>query len=243
MKVAASSVDFPALMDRVRAGEFVGGNITVPHKAAAYENVDQLQPMAARLGAVNTVWARDGQLFGDNTDSYGFTANLDACVPGWDQSQVAVIIGAGGAARAIAPALADRGFSDIRIANRTIKNAEILCARIGQGASAHPLIAVNELTADAGLIVNTTSLGLNNAGTPDIDFAAANPAAIVTDIVYVPLATSFLATARKHQLQTVDGLGMLLHQAAPGFERWYGILPEVTQELRELVEADIVTAA
>jgi len=224
---------------------FAGGNVTIPHKEAAFAAVASRDEAAERIGAVNTLWFEDGRLRGGNTDAEGFAANLDERAPGWTKAGVAVVLGAGGAARAVIHALKERGFSDIRVTNRTLERANELADRFGEGVSAHPIAATRELLSDAGLLVNTTALGM--AGKGGSDELPADPErlprhAIVTDIVYVPLETPLLAAARRHGLKTVDGLGMLLHQAAPGFERWFGRRPEVTQELRDLIVADMETA-
>jgi len=221
---------------------FAGGNVTIPHKEAAFEVVARRDEAAEAIGAVNTLWLEQGRLCGGNTDAAGFTANLDDRAPGWDKATTAVVLGAGGAARAVIHALNARGIGDIRVVNRTVARAVELADRFGAGVTAHPLPATQELLADAGLLVNTTALGM--AGKPDEDELPADPSAlprhaIVTDIVYVPLETPLLAAARARGLRTVDGLGMLLHQAVPGFERWFGRRPEVTPELRDLIVADM----
>ena len=223
----------------MRQAGLVGGNITLPHKEAAFALAGQIDAAAEEIGAVNTLWFRDDALWGGNTDAYGFAANLDANGPGWDKGRVALVLGAGGASRAIVYALKQRGFSDIRIVNRTLGRAQELADRFGKGVSAHSWAAVPELTRDADLIVNTTSLGMEGKDALEIDLASAKPDALVTDIVYVPLETPLLHAARACGLKTVDGLGMLLHQAVPGFEHWFGKRPEVTAELRDLVLADM----
>lgn len=231
--------DFPAFLSALPKSGFTGGNITIPHKEAAFAGVARRDDTAAITGAVNTLWFRDGVLHGGNTDVLGFAGNLDQYAPEWRQSGSAVVVGAGGAARAVVHALKQAGITDIRIANRTLKRAMELKDRFGSGISAWGLEALPELLADAGLLVNTTSLGMKRAGVlpADPDHLPAN--AIVTDIVYVPLQTPLLEAAARRGLKTVDGLGMLLHQAAPGFAAWFDVMPEVTGELRALVVADI----
>lgn len=222
----------------LRSG-LVGANVTIPYKEKAAAAAGDLDPLAARLEAANTLWIEDGVLRGTNTDVAGFLGNLDQASPGWDaEPGVALVLGAGGAARAVVDGLVGRGF-DVRIANRTLSRAEALAARYPGRAGAHLLSEANRLAAAAGLIVNTTSLGMKGEGDVDLDFAALRPDAIVSDIVYVPLVTPFLARAAARGLRTVDGLGMLLHQAVPGFEKWFGLRPSVTPELRALVEADL----
>ncbi len=225
---------------------FAGGNVTIPHKEAAFAAAARRDEAAERIGAVNTLWLENGVLCGGNTDAEGFAANLDERAPGWAKAGPAVVLGAGGAARAVIQALKERGVSDIRVANRTIARAIELADRFGPGVSAHPATATGELLANAGLLVNTTALGM--AGKGGAEELPANPEAlprhaIVTDIVYVPLETPLLKAARECGLKTVDGLGMLLHQAAPGFERWFGRRPEVTEELREMIIADMAKAS
>lgn len=231
--------DFSSFLKTLRAQGFVGGNLTIPHKEAALKIVDRLDPSASEIGAVNTVWLRDGLLWGANSDYHGFAANLDQCQPGWDKSKIGVILGAGGASRAIIYALQSRGFTDIRVLNRTVSRAQDLADAFGPTVSAHSLADAKVLLADAGLVVNATSVGMQgDEGLPiDPDWLA--PETLVSDIVYVPLETPLLAAARQRGLPTVDGLGMLLHQATLGFERWFGVQPVVTEELRALVVADL----
>jgi shikimate dehydrogenase len=224
---------------------FAGGNVTIPHKEAAFAAAIRRDEAAEKIGAVNTLWFEDGVLCGGNTDAEGFAANLDERAPGWTKAGAAVVLGAGGAARAVIQALKERGFTDIRVVNRTVLRAIELADRFGPDVSAHPA-ATLELLSDAGLLVNTTALGM--AGKDGAGELPANPEklprhAIVTDIVYVPLETPLLSAARQCGLRTVDGLGMLLHQAVPGFERWFGTRPEVTEELRAMIVADMEKAA
>jgi shikimate dehydrogenase len=221
---------------------FAGGNVTIPHKEAAYAAAARRDEAAEAIGAVNTLWFEDGVLCSGNTDAIGFAANLDDQAPGWTKAGPAVVLGAGGAARAVIQALKERSFGDIRVINRTVVRAEELADRFGEGVSAHPAAATSELLADAGLLINTTALGMagkDGGGALPADPAALPRHAIVTDIVYVPLETPLLAAARARGLKTVDGLGMLLHQAVPGFERWFGKRPEVTRELRDMIVADM----
>src|SRR5690606_9448282 len=173
----------------------------------------------------------------------GFTANLDAALPGWDRGEVATVLGAGGAALAVVHALKERGLREIRIVNRTVARAEALADRFRGPATAHGWEAVPELLADTALLVNTTSLGMHGGPEASLDLDRLPDSAIVTDIVYVPLKTALLARAERRGLRTVDGLGMLLHQAVPGFERWFGVRPEVTPALREIVVADLEAVA
>ncbi|MER9564011.1 shikimate dehydrogenase [Mesorhizobium sp. M0571] len=230
---------FAEFLQTLQAGGFRGGNVTIPHKEAAFALAARRDDDAEQIGAVNTLWLEDGELWGGNTDAYGFAANLDEYAPGWAANGPAVVLGAGGAARAVVHALKQRGVSDIRIANRTLARAQGLRRRFVAGVSAHNIAATGELLKDAGLLVNTTALGMHgNEGLPG-DPGKLPDRAIVTDIVYVPLETPLLAAAKARGLKTVDGLGMLLHQAVPGFERWFGTRPQVTAELRQMIIADI----
>lgn len=218
---------------------FAGGNVTLPHKEAAHRAADRLDPAAELIGAANTLWLEDGRLVAGNTDAYGFAANLDHEAPDWREGRTALVLGAGGAARAVLFALKEAGFRDIRLVNRTLARARELADRFGAGISAHGWDEARALAADADLLVNTTSLGMGGAGGPPVDVTPLPDRAIVTDIVYAPLETPLLGAARGRGLRTVDGLGMLLHQAVPGFERWFGVRPEVTPSLRARIVADL----
>lgn len=231
--------DFAAFLKSLGENGYRGGNVTIPHKEAAFAGVARRDEASEAIGAVNTLWLEDGVLWGGNTDGHGFAANLDDHAPGWAENGPAVVLGAGGASRAVVHALKMRGIKDIRIANRTLSRAKELSDRFGAGVSAHGAEAIGELLADAGLLVNTTALGMHGNEGLATDPAGLPGHAIVTDIVYVPLETPLLAAARARGLKTVDGLGMLLHQAVPGFERWFGVRPEVTPELRRMIVADI----
>lgn len=239
--IDVAPADFAAFLAGLAAQGFRGGNVTIPHKEAAFERVGRRDEAAEQIGAVNTLWLEDGVVCGGNTDAHGFAANLDEHAPGWNRNGAAVVLGAGGAARAVVHALKARGVGDIRIVNRTLARAEELADRFGAGVFAHEVAATEALMADTGLLVNTTSLGMQGHEGQRLPADPRHlPAhAIVTDIVYVPLETPLLAAARQRGLATVDGLGMLLHQAAPGFERWFGLCPQVTPALRALIVADL----
>ncbi|SEQ23073.1 shikimate dehydrogenase [Devosia sp. YR412] len=231
--------ELPAFFDRLRSGEFAGGNVTIPHKEAVFALCDDVDPLARTIGAVNTLILRDGRVFGTNTDYLGFLGNLDAAVPAWsDKVEEAVVIGAGGAARAILVALRHRGLGRIHLLNRTLANAEALAAAIGGPILAHRLEEWAENAPRVGLVVNTSSIGMHGTGF-DFDLGLLPKTALVTDIVYTPLKTPLLVDATMHGLKTVDGLGMLLHQAVPGFEAWFGVRPEVTPALRATIEATL----
>jgi shikimate dehydrogenase len=225
-------------------GEFashglVGCNVTIPHKEAACRMADNASDLASKLGAANTLWLEDGRLMADNTDVHGFLANLDAGAPGWESAGSALVIGAGGSARAIIAGLIERGVDRVVIANRTAERAETLAERFagdhGTDLKAVPLDALDACLGEAELIVNTTSAGMSGADPLPIDWSRARPPAIATDIVYVPLITPFLSGAGDAGLTIVDGLGMLLHQAVPGFEKWFGRRPEVDADMRHHV--------
>lgn len=219
---------------------YVGCNVTLPNKEIAFSVLDEADESAAALGAANTLWLEGGRLHGANTDGYGFLANLDAGAPGWDeQRRMVVVLGAGGASRAVVHALASRGFARIILANRTLSRAEAVAAPYGEQVRPLPLGDVGQVLADADVVVNCTSLGMKGSDPLDLDLAPLPPRAVVTDIVYVPLKTPFLRAADARGLRTVDGLGMLLHQGVPGFERWFGVRPEVTVGLRDLLVSDL----
>lgn len=241
--IDVAPTDLAAFIGGLGDSGFSGGNVTIPHKEAVFALVERRDAAAEAIGAVNTLWFEDGILWGGNTDAHGFAANLDEQAAGWDRKKSAVVLGAGGAARAVVHALKQRGIKDIRIVNRTLDRARELSDRFGSGVSAHSLGAARDLLSDAGLLVNTTALGMHgNEGLP-ADPALLPDEATVTDIVYVPLETPLLAAARARGLKVVDGLGMLLHQAVPGFEHWFGRRPVVTPQLRAAIVADLDTQA
>ncbi|MCG6121723.1 MAG: shikimate dehydrogenase [Microvirga sp.] len=233
--------DFAGFIDKLAGNGFSGGNVTLPHKAAAFRSVATATGRARRLRAVNTLWIEDGVLKGDNTDVLGFVASLDAALgTGWETARRrALVLGAGGAARAIVAGLLDRGLDRISIVNRTPDKAGEIVAFDPARVTAHGLDALPSLLPGAEILVNTTSLGMTGQPPLVIDLSPMPAGAAVADIVYAPLETALLAQARARGLASVDGLGMLLHQAVPGFERWFGIRPEVTPELRALIVADL----
>lgn len=216
---------------------FAGCNVTIPHKEAALALCDELAPVASNIGAVNTIVIDpDGRLFGDNTDAFGFIENLKQGAPDWQAAAgPSVVLGAGGAGRAIIAALLDDGAPEIRLLNRTFSRAEDLAAHFGPAVQPLDWSQRAECLSGATLLVNTTSLGMT--GQPPLDIALDDlPAgAVVTDNVYVPLVTPLLARARDRGNPVVDGLGMLLHQARPGFSAWFGVDPVVDDELRQAV--------
>ncbi|MCM2396549.1 shikimate dehydrogenase [Rhizobium sp. S95] len=240
-RVAVSPENFEAFIAELKSGAsvFRGGNVTIPHKEAACRLADLPDALAEELGAANTLWMEEGRLNATNTDGIGFTASLDAGHPGWDNVDRAVILGAGGASRAVVQAVRDRGIREINIVNRSMERAVELADRFGPAIHAHPMSALGEVCEGAGLFINTTSLGMDGEAVDEMPFERLLPSAMVTDIVYVPLMTPILKQAEAKGLATVDGLGMLLHQAVPGFEKWFGRRPVVDEELRNLVIADM----
>lgn len=230
----------PEFFGRLKSGEFAGGNVTIPHKEQVFALCDSVDPLARTIGAVNTLVAKDGRVHGFNTDFMGFLGNLDQNAAGWDQGlERAIVLGAGGAARAILVALRERGVNNIVVLNRTVDKAIALAAAIDGPFRAGSLSDFALEAPGAGLVVNTTSIGMHDTRFEDLDLSLLPKTALVTDIVYVPLVTPLLADAKALGLRTVDGLGMLLHQAVPGFEAWFGVRPEVTAELRAKVEATL----
>jgi shikimate dehydrogenase len=246
-KIAVEPANFPEFLSSLRKTDsgYRGGNVTIPHKESAYQLADYPDALAQELGAANTLWLENGALHATNTDGYGFVANLDQQHPGWDRATCAVVLGAGGASRAIIQAIRNRGIGKIHVVNRTAQKAQELAVRFGPSVEGHGLDALNDVLDGAGLFINTTSLGMTKSADaksedfPHIAWEKLKADAVVTDIVYVPLETELLRRAREAGFATVDGLGMLLHQAVPGFEKWFGVRPEVTDELRQLIIADL----
>ena len=229
---------FAEFVKNLHAHGYIGANVTLPHKQAALA-LTEPDERARAVGAANCLWYDDGRLRSTNTDVEGFLANLDAATPGWDRGlESAVVLGAGGSARAVVYALLRREVERVYVINRTMERAKALQKQFG--ARVHPAgwSEIGGLLGGAGLLVNTTSLGM--VGQPPLEINLRCPASlVVADLVYDPLVTGLLAAARERGLRTADGLGMLLHQAVRGFELWFGIRPEVTAELRALVEADL----
>lgn len=239
-RIEVAPDDLANFIAGLRAAGFVGGNVTVPHKTAVLPLVDELDDASRAIGAVNTLWFEGERLWGGNTDGLGFLAALDQEVPDWDaEARVATVIGAGGAARAIVYGLLQRGL-DVHLANRSRDAADDLSQSFARLPAVHDLADLPRLLSDTDLLVNTTSLGMTGKPPLMLDLAGLKASATVCDIVYVPLETELLKAARARGLRAVGGLGMLLHQAVPGFARWFGHKPEVTPELRALIEADVV---
>jgi len=224
----------------MRERGFAGCNVTLPHKQAAYAAVDDRRPAARAAAAANTLWYESGRLIGDNSDSAGFMSSLRAGAPALCLAGCAVsVLGAGGGARGVVFALLEAGAGEVRLFNRTRARANAVAACFGPKVRAHDWEGRADRSRDVALLVNTTSLGMKGGEPLDMDVSALAEGCVVTDIVYIPLVTPLLAAARARGLVTVDGLGMLLHQAVPGFEKWFGTRPEVTEELRTLLVRDI----
>jgi shikimate dehydrogenase len=218
---------------------YAGGNITIPHKEAAFRLVDRRERAADAIGAVNTVWYEGDTLVGGNTDWYGIVASLDEIHPHWDAKPgKALVLGAGGSARASVFAFLERNFA-VALVNRTRERAEKLAAQFGPGVSVHDWDEVSKLLGEADVLINNTSLGMAGKPPLEIDLSPLKKSAIVYDVVYVPLETALLKAANARGHRTVDGLSMLLYQAVTGFSHWFGVTPKVTAEQRKILEDDI----
>ena len=226
--------DLEGVLRTLPKAGFVGANVTVPHKEAALRLADHVSDRASVIGAANTlVFRDDGTIHADNTDGYGFMENLRAGAPDWvPQDGPAVVFGAGGAARAILWALADAGVPEILLTNRTRTRADHLKEEFGQRITVVDWVQAGNVIENAELVVNTTSLGMQGQPELRVPLDGLQPGTVVTDLVYAPLQTRLLQQAEEAGCTTVDGLGMLLHQAVPGFERWFGVRPEVDAETR-----------
>ncbi|WP_282170584.1 shikimate dehydrogenase [Ruegeria atlantica] len=229
--------DLESVLRTLPKAGFVGVNVTVPHKEAALQIADHVSDRAAKIGAANTlVFQPDGSIHADNTDGYGFMENLLAGAPDWNpQDGPAVVFGAGGAARAVLQALVEAGVPEIMLTNRTRARADQLKEEFGPRITVIDWVKAGNVIENAELVVNTTSLGMQGQPELRVPLDGLQPGAVVTDLVYVPLKTRLLQAAEEAGCTTVDGLGMLLHQAVPGFERWFGKRPKVTDELRATV--------
>ena len=235
----------PGMLDQaipgLKALGFRGCNITLPHKVDALKLVDEVDAMAKRMGAMNTIVVQpDGSLKGFNNDGFGYIQSLLDAQPDWraDAGPITVL-GAGGAARAVVLSLADRGAKEIRLLNRTDAKAQALAAEFGSPVKALPWADRHAALADVALLVNTTSQGMHGMPALELDLAALPKHALVSDVIYVPLETPLLAAARLRGNPTVNGLGMLLNQARPAFHAWFGVMPELTPELRRAIEATL----
>ena len=234
--IAVSPEEADAFFKGFKTSGLAGFNITLPHKEAVIAHLDYVDEAAMAIGAVNTVWLEDGKMCGSNSDWIGFSDNLDQLAVGWDrQNDHALILGAGGAARGVIFALIKRGFKNITVANRTLSRAEELAQHFGSTVKAIELQKADQLIESSTLIINTTSLGMDKNPPLPLTFEGIRPNCLVTDIVYTPLETPLIKLAKSKGNQTVDGLGMLLHQAKMGSKLWFGGEPIVTDELRLIV--------
>ena len=216
--------EFKDFVFRLSIRGFVGANVTIPHKERVLA-LSKPDGRARAIGAANTLWYADGELCSTNTDVEGFINNLDACAPGWEKCEDVLVLGAGGSARAVVFGLLERGIKRVHLANRTIERARTLSDQFGAGVLPVAWDAIPDLLPRAGLLVNTTSLGMHGQPPLELDVGLLPSHAVVADLVYVPLETPLLAAARAGGLKTADGLGMLLHQAVRGFELWFGQAP------------------
>lgn len=231
-------VDLEQVLDALPVMGFVGCNVTIPHKEKVMELADVITDRAALIGAANTLTFRNGKIYADNTDGHGFVANLRQGAPGWDpKTGAAAVLGAGGASRAVVYSLIELGVVDVRIANRSRPRAEALRKEFGPKVTVYDWVKAEEMFAGAATVVNTTSLGMTGKPPLKVPLDALEPTAVVGDLVYTPLQTEFLLGAAARGCQVVDGLGMLLHQAVPGFERWFGLAPRVDRAARDAVLA------
>lgn len=229
---------FADFVMNLRRHGYLGANVTIPHKERTLQFASA-DARAAAIGAANTLWFDGDTLRATNTDVDGFLANLDAAAPGWDRTPEALVLGAGGSARAVVFGLLERGITRVHLVNRNQARAHALAKQFGD--KIRPIACDNVASAmpAVGLLVNTTSLGMTGQPTLEVDVDALPARAVVADLVYSPLLTPLLQAAKGRGLRTADGLGMLLHQAVRGFELWFGKRPEVTPQLRALVEDDL----
>jgi shikimate dehydrogenase len=237
---AVAPEDFAAFISDLAARGYAGANVTLPHKEAAMA-ASEPDDRALAVGAANTLWLDGGELRSTNTDVEGFIDNLDASAPGWDKGLgKAVVLGAGGSARAVIHGLIGRGVERIVVVNRSLDRAAALRERFGSAVQPARWDELTPRLTDAGLLVNSTSLGMAGQPKLEINLRSLPDSAVIADLVYVPLKTALLAAAEERGLRTADGLGMLLHQAVRGFSLWFGMRPEVTPELRALIEHDLL---
>ncbi|HEY8277565.1 MAG TPA: shikimate dehydrogenase [Methyloceanibacter sp.] len=228
--------ELSVFLKSLAATGYAGANVTLPHKEDALRLADSIDAAARTIGAANTLWLEAGKLHASNTDAYGFITNLQQQAPGWnDKKRSVIVLGAGGAARAVVFGLIGAGACKILLLNRSRDRADALAENFGRKVEVRDWSQRNESLAGGGLLVNATSLGMTGKPRLDLDLAGLPKEAVVADIVYNPLQTELLTAARARGNRIVDGLGMLLYQAVPGFEHWFGVRPEVTPELREQV--------
>lgn len=232
--------DFPDFLSTLGERGYIGTNITVPHKEAALRLSDAADETAIAIGAANMIWLENSTLRATNTDCYGFVTHLNVTAPEWKKRDGPVaVLGAGGAARAVLYGLLQSGVAEIRLFNRTRNRAETLVQQFGSKIKIGDWADRSRQLEDCILLVNTTTLGMTGAASLEIDLERLPSDAAVMDIVYVPLETVLIRQASEHGLRTIDGLGMLLHQAVPAFETWFGVRPAVTDELRQILISDL----
>jgi shikimate dehydrogenase len=237
---AVEPAEAASFFGRLREEGLVGCNVTLPHKQAALAAAARATEDARAVGVANTLWLEDGSLWADNTDGAGFVRHLQSSVPVFAAGTSAVaVLGAGGGARGVIHALLQAGTPEVCVFNRTRDRADAVAKHFGGRVRACDWNERADRSREAGLLINATSLGMRGSGELDMPLAHLRSDCVVADLVYVPLETPLLAAARARGLAGLDGLGMLLHQAVPGFERWFGVRPEVTAELRALLVADI----
>ena len=235
---AVEPAAFADFIGHLRQRGYRGANVTIPHKERALA-LSMPDARARAVGAANTLYFVNDELHSTNTDVEGFIGNLDASAPRWDRAPEALVLGAGGSSRAVIFGLLERGIARVHLANRTAERAQALARQFGDRVSVLAWDKVESMLPRVGLLVNTTSLGMKGQPPLALDLARLPSDAVVADLVYVPLETALLKAAAARGLRTADGLGMLLHQAVRGFELWFGQRPQVTPELRALVEADL----
>lgn len=243
-KHAVRPQDAHAFLRGMGGAGYAGCNVTVPLKEIAFDVADEKDASAIAVGAANTIWLDNGRICAANTDTYGFMTHLTTTIPDWHRrDRPVLVLGAGGAARAIVHGFLEAGVGEVRVSNRTKARARSLREHFGASVKVIDWDSHSQAAREASVIVNTTTIGMKGQGSLEMDFTNADERTVVADIVYVPLETALLSSARAHGLRTVDGLGMLLHQAVPGFEKWFGIRPQVTGELRALIVTDLEASA
>jgi shikimate dehydrogenase len=231
--------NLPAALKGLSALGFAGCNVTIPHKVAAMQLMDRVDPVAQRMGAINTIVVeKDGSLSGFNNDGFGYIQSVLDAQPDWHADAGPItVLGAGGAARAVVLSLAERGAKEIRLCNRSLDKAQGLAKEFGAPVRAIPWEQRHEALADVAMLVNTTNQGMSGQSPLDLSLERLPKHALVSDVIYIPMETPLLAAARQRGNPTVNGLGMLLNQARPAFKAWFGVMPEITPELRRAIEA------
>jgi len=238
-KIAVDPDDLESFIKNLKTNNLSGLNVTVPHKEMVFKFADHVTDEAKAIGAANTLWFENDKLIAGNTDAYGFITHLKQSTPSWEANKPAFVLGAGGAARAILYALINEGVPEIKLTNRTMKRGTNLAEEFGPKIKVIEWEEKENHLENCGLLVNSTSLGMTGSAPLEININTLPKTAICYDIVYAPLETQMLKDAKSLGLGTVDGLGMLLHQAVPGFEKWFGVRPTVTEDLRQIILNDL----